>query len=40
MWMQKWKYLITEAIPRRCSLKKVFLETQNSQESTGAGVSF
>ena len=41
MWMQKWKYLNTEAIARRCSLKKVFLETaQNSQESTGAGVSF
>ena len=36
MWMQKWKYVNTEAIAR-----KVFLETaQNSQDSTGAGVSF
>ena len=39
--MQKWKCVNTEAIARRFSLKKVFLEiVQNSQESTGAGVSF
>ena len=32
---------ISEAVVRRCSVKKVFLEiTQNSQENTGAKVSF
>ena len=31
----------TEAVVRRCSVKKVFLEIlQNSEENTGARVSF
>ena len=33
--------LVTEAVVRRCSIKKVFLEIpQNSQENTCASVSF
>ena len=33
--------LVTEAVVRRCSIKKVFLEIpQNSQENTCAGGSF
>ena len=35
------KYQLTEAVVRRCSVKKVFLEIlQNSQENTCARVSF
>ena len=35
------KQSLIEAVVQRCSVKKVFLESsQNSQESTGAKVSF
>ena len=35
------RYLTTEAVVRRCSVKKVFLKiSQNSKENTGARVSF
>ena len=35
------KYLVSEAVVRSCSVKKVFLEiSQNSQENTCARVSF
>ena len=34
-------YISLEAVVRRCSVKKVFLEIlQNSQENTCAGISF
>ena len=37
----KWLFLNSEAVARRCSVKKVFLEiSQNSQENTCARVSF
>ena len=34
-------HLLKEAVPRKCSVTKTFLETlQNSQENTGVRVSF
>ena len=39
--LEKWIVYLSEAVARRCSVKKVFLEiSQNPQENTCARVSF